>query len=304
MKNNSVFDRQDATNPKSRYLLSGDKVLDPQGQEIGQWHGAERRVAYDWRCFPVSDDLLALAEDEATIWDNWANREIEALSRVAAQRVRGVKVWYERYLVIRQAVEKSGISLDLSDKRILDIGGSGKDLIYWIFDGPARVDQVEVSAASQRLCLERIRAIDAAHGTDYQDRVFFHTAPAETLPFEDDAFDFVFSRATIHHCKRPDAIDEIVRVLKPGGTMILIERYLSAPMYWLMNIWRTARMADRGSDNPLRRSEIVSAKTKFTSFYWRPYGGYRLFYYLLSKLGFGSEEGEFFEFSSHLHSSP
>jgi SAM-dependent methyltransferase len=43
-------------------------------------------------------------------------------------------------------------------------------------------------------------------------------ADAESLPFEDDRFDVVYSWGVIHHTPDvPQAAREIVRVLKPGG---------------------------------------------------------------------------------------
>ena len=41
---------------------------------------------------------------------------------------------------------------------------------------------------------------------------------AGALPFPDDVFDFVFSQAVLEHVPEPHlAVDEMVRVLKPGG---------------------------------------------------------------------------------------
>jgi len=44
----------------------------------------------------------------------------------------------------------------------------------------------------------------------------------DPLPFPDDSFDVVFSKSCIEHIHRPDYhMDEIYRVLKPGGRLII-----------------------------------------------------------------------------------
>lgn len=46
----------------------------------------------------------------------------------------------------------------------------------------------------------------------------------ESLPFEADSFDFVLTRFSAHHWSDlPKALSEMRRVLKPGGTMIVID---------------------------------------------------------------------------------
>ena len=50
---------------------------------------------------------------------------------------------------------------------------------------------------------------------------------AEDLPFEDNSFDAVFSYAVLEHVKQPfAAAKEIIRVLKPGGTLRAIVPFL------------------------------------------------------------------------------
>lgn len=49
-------------------------------------------------------------------------------------------------------------------------------------------------------------------------------ADAEALPFEDDAFDLVTCRIAPHHFPDiPKFVDEVSRVLKPGGTFALVD---------------------------------------------------------------------------------
>lgn len=90
------------------------------------------------------------------------------------------------------------------------------------------------------------------YGIDLTERAIEHTrsrldllgldsklqvADVEDLPFEDESFDLIYSWGVLHHT--PDirkAIDEIYRVLKPGGelkVMIYHKRSLVGYMLWV-----------------------------------------------------------------------
>jgi len=50
----------------------------------------------------------------------------------------------------------------------------------------------------------------------------FVNANSEILPFKDNSFDFITSRYTFEHLKSPEIVlDEIHRVLRPGGTFVM-----------------------------------------------------------------------------------
>src|SRR5262249_34791211 len=57
------------------------------------------------------------------------------------------------------------------------------------------------------------------------ERVELHTADMTALPFEDDSFDLIVSNFAIHNISgragREKAIDEAVRVLRPGGRLMI-----------------------------------------------------------------------------------
>ncbi len=56
----------------------------------------------------------------------------------------------------------------------------------------------------------------------------FQVADSKNLPFEDESFDAVFSSAMLEHVPgREQALDEMIRVLKPGGLIGLRGGYLT-----------------------------------------------------------------------------
>jgi ubiquinone/menaquinone biosynthesis C-methylase UbiE len=59
------------------------------------------------------------------------------------------------------------------------------------------------------------------------DRVELHTGDLRTLPFDSNSFDVIVSSWAIHNlhgaAQRQKALDEIVRVVKPGGVVALVD---------------------------------------------------------------------------------
>ncbi len=56
--------------------------------------------------------------------------------------------------------------------------------------------------------------------------ITFEVAPAQKLPFDDASFDVVLSSLMLHHLPhlaRQEAVDEIRRVLKPNGRLLIVE---------------------------------------------------------------------------------
>src|SRR6516165_1372432 len=124
------------------------------------------------------------------------------------------------------------------DERILDLGcGRGAVLLMaaqHLTTGRAvgvdlwrTVDQSGNSA-------EATRRNAAAEGV--ADRVELHTADMRSLPFESDSFDLVVSNIAIHNIKgrlgREKAIEEAVRVLRPGGRVMIAD-------LWATGLYRT-----------------------------------------------------------------
>ena len=58
----------------------------------------------------------------------------------------------------------------------------------------------------------------------------------EALPFEDESFDVIICTNSFHHYPNPQKFfDNVKRVLRPGGRLILQDYTAPAPILWLMN---------------------------------------------------------------------
>jgi len=71
-------------------------------------------------------------------------------------------------------------------------------------------------------------------------RAEFRLAVIENLPFEDNRFDGILSSAMLHHLP-PDLKDkglqEVYRVLKPGGRLVLVDVDRPSNSLWWILIW-------------------------------------------------------------------
>ena len=121
-------------------------------------------------------------------------------------------------------------NLDLrGDERILDLGcGRGAVLLLaaqHLTTGRAVGVDSWRSADQSGNSAEATRRNASAEGV--ADRVELHTGDMRALPFEDNSFDVVVSSLAIHNISgragREKAIDEAVRVLHPGGRLMVAD---------------------------------------------------------------------------------
>lgn len=65
----------------------------------------------------------------------------------------------------------------------------------------------------------------------------FSVADAEMLPFDDDSFDIVVCNASFHHYIHPDRVlEEMHRVLKDGGKLLIGDPYIPTGIRGVMNM--------------------------------------------------------------------
>ena len=115
----------------------------------------------------------------------------------------------------------------LSGKQVLEIGpGSGAHSALFKRHG-AQVTAADITPARAAATARKLNLLPGEGGVAFQ-------ADAENLPFQDDRFDIVYSNGVLHHS--PDTarcIDEVHRVLKPGGQAILMLYSRHSATYWL-----------------------------------------------------------------------
>lgn len=146
-------------------------------------------------------------------------------------------------------------------KKILEIGaGMGTDLAQFALAGNDVTD-LDLSAGH----LAHARENFALRGLAAR----FEQGDAENLPFPDASFDLVYSNGVIHHTPRTQvAIDEIFRVLRPGGQAIVMVYRENSIQFWRdILFWRGIRQGQ------LRRwslGEIMSRSVEISDTGARP----------------------------------
>jgi ubiquinone/menaquinone biosynthesis C-methylase UbiE len=89
-----------------------------------------------------------------------------------------------------------------------------------------------------RMLLDRARqvvGIDVEVSENWREEpgLAFQVANAEQLPFEASSFDVVHSKDSLHHMQSPErAIGEYHRVLKQGGTALIVEANRYNPLFY------------------------------------------------------------------------
>jgi ubiquinone/menaquinone biosynthesis C-methylase UbiE len=163
----------------------------------------------------------------------------------------GTAAWYDEIERHRDRVEPFINQIadfrSATGLRVLEVGvGVGTDFVKWARAG-AHATGIDLTRSAiehtqRRLLLEGLTGE-------------LLTADAETLPFPDRHFDLVYSWGVLHHT--PDtakAIAEAIRVLKPGGRLILM---LYARRSWVgFGLW--ARYALLTGDITLSIADVIA----------------------------------------------
>ena len=130
-------------------------------------------------------------------------------------RSRAAAMDLDFYAVFARAMrrELDGILTPVKDTRVLEIGSGAAGILTHLGECSERhaVDPLEEFYASE----ERFRA--------YRDpAVHYHAGTGEDLGFSADHFHLIIMDNVLDHCADPDKVlDEIQRVLQPGGTVYL-----------------------------------------------------------------------------------
>jgi 2-polyprenyl-3-methyl-5-hydroxy-6-metoxy-1,4-benzoquinol methylase len=154
---------------------------------------------------------------------------------------------------------------DLTDRRILEYGcGLGRLSVLLARSG-ARVTAFDLSEAS--LEVARRRAVQ----NGVADRIAFHVASGEALPFGSGSFDLAIGKAILHHLAPEAGARELARVLAPGGRATFSEPLGTNPLV----VFARAHLPypgkhARGADRPLTARDLATWRAPFAEFRLRP----------------------------------
>lgn len=112
-------------------------------------------------------------------------------------------------------------------KRVLEVGCGGGGHAKLLAEAGADLTAIDLTERAIGLTRKRFDLC----GLEADIR----QADAEALPFEDETFDFVWSWGVIHaSANMQNAVDEIHRVLKPGGKTQVMVYHKNSVRYWIV----------------------------------------------------------------------
>ncbi len=117
--------------------------------------------------------------------------------------------------------------IDGADSSVLEIGAGTGIYSATSVETGARVVATDISEASLELLRRRL---------DNPPNLEAPVADMEALPFEDEAFDVVLCAGSLSYGDNDTVMNEIFRVLKPGGSFVCVDSLDHNPVYRL-NRW-------------------------------------------------------------------
>lgn len=171
---------------------------------------------------PLSDDSKQRAREQ------WGANPCGASA--ARDHEFGTKEYFDAIETNRYEIESSWMKRTIGfdsyhGQRLLEVGfGTGTDLLQFARGG-ARVTGIDLTPRSIEIARTRFEI--------YGQTGEFVIGDGESLSFPDSSFDVVYSFGVLHHT--PDtarAVDEIHRVLKPGGKAIVMLYHRASLYYW------------------------------------------------------------------------
>jgi len=192
-------------------------------------HHLKQEVKQFWDTRPCGTQFTQLAWGSKEFFD-----DVES-TRYATQPFMKSLVGFEKY----------------AGKKLLEVGcGLGTDLLQFARGG-AVTTGVDLTPNSIKLA-RKLFAVRSLHGD-------LLVADAEALPFDDNTFDVVYSFGVLHHTPNTSkAIDEVFRVLAPGGKIIIMLYHkrslhvlLGVPAFKLFGLFRI-RHANSSVDDWIR----------------------------------------------------
>lgn len=142
---------------------------------------------------------------------------------------------------------------DVRGKRVLDLGCGAGEAAVWFAKNGAHVVASDLSGEF----LDLVRRVAALHGTSLET----FKADADHIALPDGSFDIVYAGNLLHHVDTAKTLDQIHRLLKPGGVALTWDPLAHNPV---INKYRKMASEVRTDDeHPLRITDLKLFKDRF-----------------------------------------
>jgi SAM-dependent methyltransferase len=179
----------------------------------------------------------------------------------ASQGREGLSFFYPAATTVRSDYE-SQILEGCAGKRVLEYGCGLGSYSYELTTRGARVTGIDIS----RVAIEHAQSTAADRGL----RIDFRVMNAESLDFPDGAFDLVCGSGILHHLNMATALDQIRRVLAPGGKGVFVEPLGHNPLvngFRRMTPWLRSRDEHPFTDADLEMIRGIFPGARITPYY-------------------------------------
>ena len=163
---------------------------------------------------------------------------------------------------------------------LLDMGcGEGRHSIGALLETPANVIGLDLSFEDLNTAKSRLNDFDLS---GYDTFCSFGVGNIKNIPFENASLDAVVCSEVLEHVDSPkESIQELVRVLKPGGIMALsVPRYLPEIICWKLSkeysktpgghvrIFKHSQLRDLAENNGLQYQSFHWAHGLHSPYWW------------------------------------
>jgi len=137
---------------------------------------------------------------------------------------------------------------DLKGARVLDLGCfAGNPLSLWIAEKCADYTGIDLSEQATALLNAKLYERQLTHARAYALDFLANSYP-------DNFFDLVYAYSVLHHFKDISVVlEELHRVLKPGGVIISVDPLMTEPANWFARMLYRPMQSDRDWEWPFSR---------------------------------------------------
>ena len=153
---------------------------------------------------------------------------------------------------------------------VLDYGcGIGPSIIKVSNYQPKKVTGIDISEISIKKAKDKTKSLGSM--------VELKVENCEKTSFENNKFDLVYGHGILHHLEFSKCLEEISRILKPGGSLLFIEPLGTNP---IINLYRKLTPKSRSIDeHPFTDKELILLKNKYKEVEIKYYGFLTLIFF-------------------------
>jgi ubiquinone/menaquinone biosynthesis C-methylase UbiE len=160
---------------------------------------------------PIRPDSSNAANLKEAVHDFWNDKACGEIYAIGTDEVEALQLHANKRYELEPYIYSFARFDEGQGKDVLEIGvGMGTDHLEWAKSKPSSLAGIDLTPRAIAYTRARLQA--AGYHSNLQ------VGDAESLGFSDQTFDLVYSWGVLHHTPNTaKAIDEVYRVLRPGG---------------------------------------------------------------------------------------